>query len=89
VVRVGRVKPRRDGEESVSVGEHTHFFDGSDVICRSGAHFPGERKFFPAYAQGNGPGTVDTSRAATVTCYRCAKLGSFNVAQGRNPWQGP
>ena len=73
-------------------GGHTHFFDAAEgeVICLSGAHLQkGERVFYPAFARGDRPGKVDYMKPAAVTCYRCVKLASYNVAQGRAPWEGP
>jgi len=76
-------------------GERTHLYSAKtgDVICKSG-------KNAGRYASGANHQTVLAARrekgrkfypsdATEVTCYRCAKLASINIAAGRKPWVGP
>jgi len=71
-------------------GKHTHFLnpDRNELLCASGAHRlkEGVQTFYPAYARDPGTRRIDYTRPAGVTCYRCAKLGAINEAEGRAPW---
>ena len=71
----------------VGSGDHTHVIHPGKMkaICNSGKNAGkvgklGDRR--------GGPQTITPSNANFVTCYRCQKLMSLNMDEGRLPWQG-
>lgn len=75
----------RDGSGIVRVGsgEHTHLLHPSGVqLCRMGKR-PGRQG--PATS----PSRIEQTDARFVTCYRCQKLATVNLTQGRKAWEPP
>jgi hypothetical protein len=50
-----------------------------------------QRQLYPAYSKRNSKRMRkgENPLPAEITCYRCAKLASINIANGRKPWQRP
>lgn len=74
----------------VGKGEHTHVYnpDKHSVLCNSGKN-AGRRRRDGSPTQRGAPQQLFKSKANFLTCYRCEKLATRNVREGRKPWQGP
>jgi hypothetical protein len=75
----------REGSGIVRVGsgEHTHLLHPSGVqLCRMGKR-PGRQ------GPSTQPSRIEQTDARFVTCYRCQKLATVNLTQGRKAWEPP